>query len=304
LTGDKPFIADEPLDVLRMHREATPPRASEHAPPAVRDRVRPFDDVILRALQKRPEDRFATAAELSAAVDGALHARERLPDTSSPAISPPSSAPPPVDRAPDRSSAARPPEELRARAPFDPARRRALLGAGIAVGALALIGVVAAIASGGGRHAVATDAAPIVVAAPPDGPDPSDDVLARAHALVADGDSDGAIHLLDSARHTFPDRAVISFELGKLYFARLWWRDGLDAFRTAIHADPGFRTDPDLIKTVLRGFITTPDTDEGLARFLRSDIGDAAIPYLQETAQSHPSEKVRARAAALLERYR
>jgi tetratricopeptide (TPR) repeat protein len=143
-----------------------------------------------------------------------------------------------------------------------------------------------------------------VVVAPPDAGDPSDDLIARAHAMVSNGDADGAIHLLDAARHTYPDRAVISFELGKLYFARLWWRDGIDAFRAAIRADPGFRTDPELIKTALRGFITTPDTNEDLARFLRSDIGDAAIPYLQETAQSHPSEKVRARAAALIERYR
>ena len=187
----------------------------------------------------------------------------------------------------------------------DPTRRRVVIGAAIAVGGLTLIGIVAAVASGGGHHAAATaDAAQVVVVAPPDAPDPSDDVVARAHAMAANGDDEGAIHLLDAARRTYPDRAVISFELGKLYFARLWWHDGIDAFRTAIRADPGFRTDPDLIKTVLRGFITTPETNEELADFLHSDVGDAAIPYLQETAQSHPSEKVRARAAALLERYR
>ena len=311
LTGDKPFVADEPLDVLRMHREAQPPRASERAPAGRRDEVRPFDDVILRALAKKPEDRFASAAELAAAIDGALRARERLREVSSSQAHGALPTPPAGD-ARDRSLAAEAPALAppraeaaphRERPPMDPVRRRALIGVGLAVVGLAAIGVIAAVA-GGGHQAASIDAAPAIAVVPPDAPDPSDDVLARARAMVENGDSDGAIHLLDSARRTYPDRAVISFELGRLYFARLWWRDGLDAFRAAIRADPGFRTDPDLIKTVLRGFITTPDTDEGMARFLRNDIGEAAIPYLQETAQSHPSDKVRARAAALLERYR
>jgi tetratricopeptide (TPR) repeat protein len=178
-----------------------------------------------------------------------------------------------------------------------------MLGAAIAVGGLALIGIVAAVVGGSGHNAGAIDAAPVAVV-PTDAPDPSDDVLARARAMADQGDADGALKLLDAARRTFPDRAAISYEMGRIYFGRLWWRDGMAAFRAAIHADPGYRTDPDLIKTVLRGFITTPDTDEGLASFLRDDIGEAAIPYLQETAQSHPSAKVRARAAALLDRYR
>ncbi|HTJ45061.1 MAG TPA: protein kinase [Kofleriaceae bacterium] len=382
LTGDKPFTADEPLEVLRMHRELAPPRASSRVSDELRVRVRPFDDLIARTLEKRPDDRFASAAELSAAIDAAMRAvsvadadasrrhvdvrlsdrdrvvsvtsREGMPDRGD-ARATIADGDGGGERVADGdSSRAKSADDARGRAGItdrggegaiegadegrrgmrEPSgemsggsirgdaassgtareasrdasrdgdrRRRLVIGASVAAGALVAIGVIAAVASGVGGGAAEIDAG-VVVAAKPDASAESDDVLARARAMVESGDSDGALRLLDSARRTFPDRAALSYEVGRLYFARLWWRDGMAAFRAAIRVDPGYRTDPDLIKTVLRGFITTPDTDEGLARFLRNDIGEAAIPYLQETAESNPSAKVRARAAALLERYR
>ena len=282
LTGRKPFVADEPLDVLRMHREAPPPRLAD----VLSDPdLAPFEPVVAQALAKRPDDRFASAAAFSAALEDATRvpaaASVRAPAPA--AVSAPTTAPPP---------------------PAAAGRRRSLVLMVAAIGAVALIGIVAAVVSSGGHGPAPSDAAmPVATPHSADAGEPEADVLARARALLDGGDDEGALQLLQGARRTFPDRATIPYEMGRIYFARLWWRDGLEQLRAAIHLDPAYRTDPELIKTVLRGFITTPDTNEDLAAFLHDDVGDAAVPYLQETAQSHPSPKVRARASALLQRY-
>jgi serine/threonine-protein kinase len=301
LTGGKPYVADEPLEVLKLHREAPVPRPSEVVDASASNDVRVLDDVVARALSKRPEDRFDSATGFAQAIEAALRADVR----------------PRRDAGPDGTAAVVPrateqpgggiADAVRARsAGREPTDRRRHLWIAVAVaGGLALVGLVAMLASSAPHEAPPRDAAPVAVAsaAPPDAADPSVDVVARAQALAEAGDTDGAIALLDAGRKTYPDAGGLPFEMGRLYFARLWWRDGLEAFRAAIRVDATYRTDPDLIKTVLRGFITTPDTDEGLSRFLLVDIGPPAIPYLQETAQSHPSQKVRARAAALLARF-
>ena len=75
------------------------------------------------------------------------------------------------------------------------------------------------------------------------------------------------------------------------------------SFRDAIRLEPSYRSDPELIKTVLRGFNTTPSYNDDLAGFLRDDIGSAAQPLLEETARDHPNPVIRSRAAAELRRY-
>jgi hypothetical protein len=54
---------------------------------------------------------------------------------------------------------------------------------------------------------------------------------------------------------------------------------------------------------VLKGFNTTPRYDSALASFLRDTIGEAAKPFLEETAAGHPNPGIRARAASELRRY-
>jgi hypothetical protein len=98
------------------------------------------------------------------------------------------------------------------------------------------------------------------------------------------------------ARRQHPDSAQLAFLDGKIYFAKLWWSDGVKAFRDAIRLDPAYRTDPELLKITLRGFITTPDTDPRIEEFVRQDLGDIAAPGLTETAKSHPSATIRSRA--------
>jgi tetratricopeptide (TPR) repeat protein len=126
--------------------------------------------------------------------------------------------------------------------------------------------------------------------------------LAQVKELVAAGRKDQAIHVLLQLAEAHPERGEIPYFLGRLYLDKLWWHDGLKAYRRAIELDPSFRTYEPLIRSVLRGFVVTPEHHPDIAEFLRSDIGDAARPYLQETAQEHPRAKVRKRAARELER--
>jgi len=66
LTGELPYSARDPADVERMHLTAPPPRPSRLAP------VSPaLDAVVARCMAKRPDERFASVAELLAALRAA-----------------------------------------------------------------------------------------------------------------------------------------------------------------------------------------------------------------------------------------
>ncbi|HEU4728916.1 MAG TPA: serine/threonine-protein kinase [Kofleriaceae bacterium] len=71
-TGRKPFLAEALFDLLRMHVEAPPP-----PPRALRPDMPPeLEQVILTALAKAPDQRFATAMAMSVALQ---HATAQLP---------------------------------------------------------------------------------------------------------------------------------------------------------------------------------------------------------------------------------
>ena len=93
LTGTSPFIADSPMTVMHKVLQSEPER------PTVLNATLPpgFDNIVARALAKKPEDRFQTAREFAAALVQALQgkavsatATARPPSTSSPSPSSPS----------------------------------------------------------------------------------------------------------------------------------------------------------------------------------------------------------------------
>src|SRR6185312_15677564 len=139
-------------------------------------------------------------------------------------------------------------------------RKQLFIGAGALT--LLIIIIVAAVKSGGG----ATQPAPVASGsghAHPDASsiDPVAPALARASDLYANGDLEPAHDVVTKARRAHPESAQLAFLDGKIYFAKLWWTDGAKAFRDAMRLDPAYRSDPELVKIVIRGFITTPDTD-------------------------------------------
>jgi len=183
-------------------------------------------------------------------------------------------------------------------------RQLAIVGGGV-FAVIVLIAVIAG-SRGGSKDAPAADAAITgsgEIEMDPLTRDNASQVIARAAELAGNGEREEAIDVLVKARSVFPTNAELPYHAGKLYFSKLWWTDGLKNFRDAIRLDPAYRSDAELIKTVLKGFITTPTYNEELASFLRDDIGAPAKEFLEVTSREHPNATKRARAAAELKRY-
>jgi serine/threonine-protein kinase len=64
LAGALPFTADTPVAVLLKHISDKPPSVCRHMP----DLPQEIDQVLERALDKRPEDRYPTGAALAQAL--------------------------------------------------------------------------------------------------------------------------------------------------------------------------------------------------------------------------------------------
>jgi len=163
-------------------------------------------------------------------------------------------------------------------------------------GVLAVI-VIAVIAAKSGAHAVVVvPPAPTVIHPDATATDPVAPSLARASDLYANGDLEPALDVVTKARSLHPESAQLAYLGGKIYFAKLYWTDGVKAFREAMRLDAAYKTDPELVKIVIRGFLTTPDTNGQIEEFLRVDLGSAAKSGLEETAKSHPNAALRSRA--------
>jgi len=195
LTGSRPFVSADKVAVLRMH-------VAVDAPPVDAARLVPEVSALLeRALAKRRDDRFASAAEMIAALDVAAAAQEAFVAAGAPAgeavlpIAPedhlPAKPPPAIE---DLASAHTLPlapitepvsRRMAAYIPQTPASRIALLGGGIVVAVLVLV------AATRGGHDPPPHALPLAA--------PSLPLLLPAQKLLAQGDPAGAAALLEPA---------------------------------------------------------------------------------------------------------
>ena len=73
VTGERPFIAEETMQLLGMHRAAKIPRLAERAP----DIEMPdgLQEIIDTAMAKKPGDRYQNAIELASAIDDIIDPR-------------------------------------------------------------------------------------------------------------------------------------------------------------------------------------------------------------------------------------
>ena len=70
LTGDPPYLADNHIDIFRMHLMESAKPLVERFP---RERhLAPFDAVIQKAMAKKPQERYQSADELRQAMEAAL----------------------------------------------------------------------------------------------------------------------------------------------------------------------------------------------------------------------------------------
>ena len=126
---------------------------------------------------------------------------------------------------------------------------------------------------------------------------------ARVAADIAAGRTEAALNLLQRSRKKYPQNGEIPYLAGTLYFGKMWWTDGLAMFREALRIDPYYATNGDLIKTVVKGFATTPTYNDDIARFLRDQIGSPAEAYLDEIANTHANPTIRKRALDEMKKY-
>ena len=313
LTGKKPFIANDPIAICKMQVKQAPPRLADVAPGDYGE----LETVVARALAKSPADRYPSAVAMAEALEAATSGRVTSEptlafapltdddDEPEPSLDVPITVGSSVHTKPEPPSSSVHRELPRSRARF-------LVLGGILIAAAAVAGLViwqqrlatnaeATAATHDAQVTVVTNPAPVPVPAPSPPMDPADDLAAQATELAADGKVQAAIDMLVKARKVYPDRAVLAVTVAKLYLSKMWWNDGLMNARDAIKLDPTLKSDPELVKLAIKGFLTTPNYDDRLGRFV-IDLGPSARPTLEEAARSHPSPQTRKRAENMLRR--
>jgi len=315
LTGQKPFDSEEMLEVLSMQ--------VDHSPPLLRSAAQghkfseELEALVHKALAKKPDHRFQTALELSAALD-------KTPEAALP-----------LHRfyGQSKQSKAEGTGELRA-APGGSRRgtRVALL--------LVLAAVVVSVAAwmlwsqdrGPRRRAGgAGSPTPGPVRGGPDlgalrspdaaqatadlsqtdapaveeedaEPEAAATGLHRVSELIKAGRKPDAIDELRRLR-LHSRSPYIDYMLGKLYFDRHWWSEGMRHYRAAIRGNPAYRRRHPLIRDVISALLD--DRTAALAeQIIVRDIGKPALPYLSHVARNHSQAKMRLRAGRMVTRLR
>jgi eukaryotic-like serine/threonine-protein kinase len=140
LVGEPPFVAFGAGEIVALHLFGTARRPSERGVS-----VSPLvEDLVMRLLEKDPEDRYQSADDVVAAIEAVLAAAPVAganEQTGAAHRDPSASLPPPIGAATFAQGGARP--ALIATSHAAPSSRSPALVAGIAVGALLVVGIVA-----------------------------------------------------------------------------------------------------------------------------------------------------------------
>ena len=313
MAGRKPFQAESPFDVMRMHRESPIPPLSAAAPGVTISSE--LEDVVRRALAKSRAERFSTAGSF-------LEALEATPEAEGSQVS--------TARAPGRggrvmaavgaalvlatgsaaavfwlltreTDGAAATSERAAVADRVPATAPAAGPAGSGVPAPT---------EPAGPAAEAPEAAEPAEPGPPtateDGPtrdapaepealpeEPAD--IARLRARAADGDRRSVVRALERIRSRSPRRPEVYYALGNLYAELNAWRPSVEAYDEALKLESAYRRDHRLINDVVEALAS--DLAHGhAAKIIRKKLGAAALPRLEQAMRSaSPRQRVRAK---------
>ncbi len=315
VSGRKPFVSDNVGEIILMHREAPPPALRQVVPGGGHSLE--LELLLQKAMSKRAEDRFQSAVEMTAALEalpeaGAKGQAQALARASKAAAAAKGSRPPPgrpadattvdtisaVQRRLADGKGAGPP---RSGPPLQ--WRLAWFGAGFLLLAMLALLVGRALRSPSAPEVAAAGARSSAGSAAPPAPGKAggahDARLEEARGMIARGEVDQAIALLNRLRADRPDDAEAPYLLAMVYFDHRRWPDGLAAAQVAVQKDPALKSDPDLIK----GAIASLASDRGYERsqgFLRG-LGPPATPFVKTAAHRDGNPKVRDRAAELLD---
>jgi serine/threonine-protein kinase len=123
--------------------------------------------------------------------------------------------------------------------------------------------------------------------------------IEEAQRLVEAKQRDAALAALKQLATQHPSSAYVRYLEGNVNFDNLRWVDGVASYRAALRNNAAYRNAPVVIQNAIRCLVS--DRFHGICKdFLRKDLGEAAVPYLQEAARSDPMANVRLRASELL----
>ncbi|HEX2658747.1 MAG TPA: serine/threonine-protein kinase [Polyangia bacterium] len=137
------------------------------------------------------------------------------------------------------------------------------------------------------------------VAAPPAPTPPSaEERKADAERLLAKGEWEQALVVLQKAHHENPQDAGIAYDLANAALEHKRWVVGAEAARVAGQRDNHFRSDERLVKNLIRGL----GSDSGYERTedVLHGFGAAAVPLLKDAAAHDKNPVVRQRADEIL----
>ena len=289
LTGRRPFESDDKIRIISMHLSHPVPRLRA-ANPAV-DVASAFEEVVMQALEKERENRFATASAFLTALDEAEAQGRDVPrvpgvaGTSSPALA----------GGTEPSGSDRPAPGGRAGAPAAaPWRRRA-------VSAAALVVLVA----GGG--ALLTHRAPpaktVATGRVPRPTPPPAELAAQlrvVEGLLVSGEIVKARVSLEQLEAEHPRDARIRYLLGRLAFADDHHAEAIADYREAIGLDPGFRGDQVLLEHLGVALGEAKVADAALDVAVEK-VGRPAAELLAKVANGNGDLRRRQRAARALD---
>jgi len=293
LTGRRPFESEDKVRIISMHLSHPVPRMRAVRPEA--DVPPALEDVVMQALEKERENRFASASAFLTALEEA----ERLTAEGRDFTPPPLGTPGPM---PISGFAPRPITADRPAAPAaaegvvtPPAPRRRTLGVGV-VAAIAL--VVAAVALPKALRTRTVAHGPVTKPAPA-----SSELAARlrvVEGLLAAGEIVKARLSLEQLLSENPRNGRVRYLMGRVAFADDHHAEALADYRQAIDLDAGFRGDPVLVEHlgVALGESKLADTALDLAI---EKVGRPAADLLVKVANGNGELHRRERAARALD---
>ena len=217
LAGRKPFESEDKVKIISMHLAHAPPRLRE-ANPTV-DVPVALEQVVLQALEKSRENRFATAGAFLQALEDA----EALAEAG--------------------DAGAEPQLGLPARGPLD-RLGRFLSGRGALALALAVVATVSVVGYRRGAHHRTLASVPVRPAPPAPA---LADRLKKVEASLEAGNTTAARLALEQELSERPRDARVRYMLGRVAFAEGKHAEALAQYREAIGLDAGFRGDPVLL---------------------------------------------------------
>jgi serine/threonine-protein kinase len=272
LAGRKPFVSDDKVKLISMHLAHAPPRLREANPNV--DVPVALEQVVLQALEKSRENRFATATAFLQALDDAeafAEAAESGADAAGLGVPAPVGA---LDRL-----------------------GRFLSGGRALALALAVVAVVSVAVYRRGAQHRALVSAPARPAPPPPA---LADRLKKVEAALESGNTTQARLALERELSERPRDARVRYMLGRVAFAEGKHAEALAQYREAITLDAGFRGDAVVLEH-LEQALGEPRNGEAALDLAIDKIGAPAADLLVKVANEGPDLARRQRAAAALD---